>query len=74
MRLRQLKQAYPFIEWTEPIVVTLIDDPGVKHYACRICIAEQGLRGNQVKSLPTDPEVVRQHIKEAHGTHSGNPE
>jgi hypothetical protein len=61
-----LEKEYPFIQWREPIAVASIDDPSTTHYACRICIGEAGLRGNEIPDLPTDPEEVRKHIAEVH--------
>lgn len=61
-----LEVEYPFIEWREPIAIASMDDPSTKHYACRICIGETGLRGSEIPELPTDPEAVREHIAEVH--------
>lgn len=36
-------------------------------YACKFCIALYGLKGTDVAQLPEDEEVVRKHVKTAHG-------
>lgn len=54
------------IPWHEPIAVRLFEDP-VTHYACRLCIAERGLKGSDIPGLPTDKAVVREHLALVHG-------
>lgn len=57
----------PMIPWREPIKVSLTD--GRSGYGCRICIALHGLKGADIPSLPTEPEPVEAHIREAHPQH-----
>ena len=54
------------IPWHEPIAVQRTDDPTI-HYACRLCIAEHGLKGRDIPGLPTDKAVVREHLALVHG-------
>lgn len=35
-------------------------------YACKFCIAEQGLKGSEVSSLPETLEELYNHIESAH--------
>jgi hypothetical protein len=56
---------YPFIQWREPLAVRLLGD-ATEHYACRICIAIKGLKGADIGALPTDPNVVREHLRAEH--------
>ena len=60
-----IQREYPSFPYGEPMQVTLLSDP-TAHYACRLCIARRGLRGDAVLDLPTDIEAVRAHIKLAH--------
>jgi hypothetical protein len=62
--LPELERRFPGIAWTVPMAVSLSE--AATRYACRVCIASQGLRGNEVDLLPTDPAVVVQHLKEHH--------
>lgn len=36
-------------------------------YACKFCIALYGLKGSDVSKLPENEQVVREHVKTAHG-------
>jgi len=61
----QLERDHPNVAWRTPIVMR--ESPnGKEHYACRFCIAFSGLQGRTIASLPTDPDEVRRHIREAH--------
>lgn len=62
--LARLERDHPQIDWREPIAITL---PGARGYACRICIANDGLAASEVERVEADAEVVRRHIVEAHG-------
>lgn len=63
-REKRLESDYPGIEWREPIPVR--HPGGEQRYACRICIAQNGLKGSEVYKLWKTPELAREHIKEAH--------
>lgn len=60
----ELNSAYPDIKWCEPYPVTCGDSKGL---ACRICIANKGLKGSDVDSLPKTVEEFQQHLKAEHG-------
>lgn len=60
MTLPELEQSFPQIPWRKPIQIN------ERFYACRVCIAQKGLRGSDVPKLPNDPETVCKHISEAH--------
>jgi hypothetical protein len=60
-----LQQSFPEYDWGEPVAISLAGHPE-QHYACRLCIARYGLKAAQILQLPTDPEVVRENIREAH--------
>jgi len=62
--LAALALAFPWINWREPVSIMFTD--GIRRYACRVCVAQRGLIGSQVPSLPTDPEEVRAHFASAH--------
>ena len=63
----ELREEFPWVPWDAPIKV---EQPGLDRprFACRYCIALKGLKGVDVRSLPTDPAEVIPHIAEAHGT------
>ena len=62
--LEYWKSEYLFIRWEEPVPVhTTSGDSG---FACRVCIAKNGLKSRDVKLLPKTREEVAQHIEEAH--------
>jgi len=39
---------------------------GPSRWTFGVCNANQGLRGDEIDSLPTDRETVERHIREAH--------
>jgi hypothetical protein len=57
------ERLYPHIAWREPIAVTLGD---VQGYACRLCLALDGLKGTDVHRLLPTPDAVRAHLAAAH--------
>jgi len=59
-----LRLLFPSIKWDEPVLITLLE--GGSGYACRYCIVQRGLKGQEVMGLPKDPEDVRRHIKDWH--------
>lgn len=61
----KMLRRYPLIPWSEPSLVFHVADV-TPHYACRLCMARNGLKGTEVHTLPTDIEIVRQHIRECH--------
>jgi hypothetical protein len=62
----ELRIKFPMVPWDAPAKVT---QPGLARarYACRYCIAQKGLKGADVPSLPTDPAEVVTHIELVHG-------
>lgn len=64
MSEEELDSAYPSIKWREPLPVTCGDSTGL---ACRICIADKGLKGRDVDDLPKTAEEFQQHLKAEHG-------
>lgn len=63
LTLSYLTSRYPWIPWTSPVPVKLIEG-GPEYLACRVCIANYGLRGADVPSLPTDEEAFQRHMGE----------
>lgn len=63
--LESLEAQFPHLQWREPKKFSMLGVPGA-HYACPICIANQGIKGYEIGDLPTDPEVVRSHIQSEH--------
>jgi hypothetical protein len=59
---------FPAIPWAEPVAMTHESDPEVERFACRICMARHGITATQMLTLPTAPEVIREHIAQWHGT------
>jgi hypothetical protein len=65
----ELRDAYPAIDWDEPLPVTVLD--GLKGFACRYCIAQLGLsareiaEGNAIAFYVYETEC-RLHLIKAH--------
>jgi hypothetical protein len=59
---------WPNIPWRTPIPVSTFAPDGspVHRFACRICIAEKGMKPFEVDSLPTSFEDVFIHIFTEH--------
>jgi hypothetical protein len=63
MSIDQLLERYPWIAWTEPVFMVLPERSG---FACRVCIAEQGIAAEDVERLfPTRDEFFA-HYRAAH--------
>lgn len=58
-----LKLRYPLIEWRKPIVVATAD---LSRYVCRICIANHGLKSEDVKNWPETRTAFDEHLKQTH--------
>lgn len=67
MIYKDLVQRFPGFPWDKPLTVSLISNPDEKHYACRICIFNKGLKGSELESAayPT-PEAAQRHIDQQH--------
>jgi hypothetical protein len=63
MNLAELEARYPYIHWSEPIHVVTPDGAG---YACRVCVANQGLSSNDVKNLFQTDAAAIAHITQEH--------
>lgn len=59
-----LELLFDAIPWREPILVQRTD--GASGYACRFCIARDGLKGSEIHLLPSDLATVLDHIATAH--------
>lgn len=57
--LEKYEQRFPTIAWREPAQVRMPDASGL---ACRVCIAEVGLRADQTERLFTTREDFDSHF------------
>jgi len=64
MTLQDWEDRYPLVRWREPVQVQTPE--GATHYACRVCIANHGLKGTQVPKLPLTEREVHAHIQQVH--------
>lgn len=62
---RELEQLYPWVRWREPIKVT--DARMRTHFACRVCIALNGLNETDVTRQPRTKREWEAHFALAHG-------
>jgi hypothetical protein len=69
----ELLSLYPLVEWRAPLPIMQAAN-GPEHFGCRICIAQNGLSGLDVPSLPTTQEVFDAHMKSAHDLEGMTPE
>jgi hypothetical protein len=63
--LASLERRFPSIPWRTPVKIHKAG--GGPGYACRVCVAANGISGPEIPRLPNDPEPVREHLREAHG-------
>lgn len=61
---RDLERLYPEIPWRRPVIVHRTD--GAKCYACRVCIALDGLHATEIEQLPQTPEAHEEHFLREH--------
>lgn len=59
-----LELLHPKISWREPIKVERTD--GAWGWACRLCIARNGLNASEIIDLGDDIELVRAHLELEH--------
>lgn len=65
MSVEDLIERYPEIDWYEPAIIhhaTL----GL-FYGCRICIALEGYKGDDMSNVPTTPDEWIEHMVVRHG-------
>lgn len=55
--LARLQDHYPWVEWAEPQKMVLAGDP-VTYYACRVCIANKGIKAGDIPFLTQRPEFT----------------
>lgn len=58
-----LEEAMPHIFWRQPQWITMADGAG---FACRVCIASEGIRGDQVERLFATRNEFREHFAREH--------
>lgn len=58
-----LAALYPAIKWREPVTIKVGETAAL---GCRICIAQRGFKGKDVKNLPKTVEEFEQHMKAEH--------
>lgn len=59
-------RGYPSIPWLEPLAVRSLENPTVRGYACRVCIARYGLSARDIRQLHTSKVAVREHLVAFH--------
>jgi len=59
----ELETRFPSIPWRTPVPV---QTPTAKGLGCRYCIAQQGLKGTQVGTLPQNQAEFEQHMRLHH--------
>lgn len=62
--IERLEAKYPFIPWKEPVHMN--DMEGNEGFGCRICIAEKGIKAEEIKDLPRSVTAHARHMKEYH--------
>lgn len=61
----QLRETYPWIEWDEPVAVSLMGGPeGL--LGCRLCIGRFGLKGSDVEKLYKTRDEWKAHMRQFH--------
>lgn len=66
MTVAQLIELWPDIPWRKPQEVRMEGAEHDVHYSCRICLAQQGLRGSDIVLLPKTLEEFELHMKTEH--------
>lgn len=62
LALDLLEFRFPWVSWREPIEMQTTGTEGVERfYACRVCVAQKGIKGTDVPSLPKTREGWLQH-------------
>jgi hypothetical protein len=56
---------FPGLPWLEPIPIRRTD--GAHGWACRLCIARDGLRASEIDYLADTPAEVIEHLRTEHG-------
>jgi hypothetical protein len=64
-REQVLVALFPVIPWCEPVPVQTPDGAG--GYACRFCIALNGIKGADVAALPKTTDWFASHLRTVHG-------
>lgn len=68
--LQELEELYPSVEWREPQPIRLMSKNGVSptgvRFVCRVCVANYGIKPDDVELLPVDRTIVLEHIAREH--------
>lgn len=66
--LELMRSRYPHIDWERPIDVEVFGT-GIARMCCRICIATQGIKSQEVAELGFDSfKDFKKHLKVEHGS------
>jgi hypothetical protein len=63
-RVSELEDRFPHIEWRQPFWLVLPDCEG---HACRVCVAEYGLRASESHRVFDTVESFERHFIAEHG-------
>jgi hypothetical protein len=63
MTLEDLELRFPGFPWRTPLP---IDTPSASGFACRVCLANTGIRGFEVAGLPQTQEEFERHWEKYH--------
>lgn len=63
---QQLRQLFPQVPWDSPIVLTGASGQRTE-YGCRICIAQHGLKEEEIDQHPKNAPDFAVHLLNVHG-------
>ncbi len=66
----ELFARFPYITWRSPIPIRF---DGADYLGCRICVAQVGLRGDQVNQLSRTADEFATHMRTAHQLEPRSP-
>jgi hypothetical protein len=49
LTVEQLEERYAVVQWREPVAIS---GPGFDGWACRVCIANHGIKANELTTTP----------------------
>ena len=66
-----LEKYFPWIYWREPLMASTAS--GAAGFACRICVAQLGLKASQIAGLPQNMAEFDEHLKTVHNVTRNQP-
>lgn len=63
MTLEELEESFGWVNWRTPVSILVAGGEGGQCFACRVCIATNGIKATEVTDWPQTYQEWEEHFK-----------